>query len=200
MSRVWAVSHGLRPSAVLTIVICWLVSALACYIGLPPLTPTTEPPRVDLQLFGLVALAATAGATSLLLHDHAPWMPATSPRPIVIIRAAWVALILLTTLLLGALTTLLLPDGLPAVSGYLSVALIWWTTAVLATTLAGQLAGLLTPLALAILATTKLVPWNLNLVFHPDLDQQRLATALAGALVSATAYALLGSRRDRRRR
>lgn len=197
---VWAVSHGLTPTAVVTIMLCWLLSALACYVALPPLAPTRDPLPVDLQLFGLVALATTAGATSLLLHDAAAWMPAISPRRIEIVRLGWAGLLLLGTLSCGLLTTLLLPDRLPPFTGYLAIGLLWWAASVIAAVFGGQMAGLLTPLILAVMLTVKIVPWKFNVVFHPGLDEVRLATATVGTVIATTLYSIFGSARDRRRR
>lgn len=196
---VWAISHSLTPASIAIIVAGWLLSALTCHLALPRIAPSTEPQAVDLQLFGLVALAATAGATSLFFHDSTPWLPASSPRHIGLIRACWAGLLLLGTLSAGLLSTLLIPTGLPRLSGYLAVGLLWWAIAVMAVVAGGQLAGLLAPLALAVVFTNKVVPWELNLVFQPNLDAARLVAGSLGVVVAVASYTLFGSAHDRRR-
>lgn len=197
---VWAISHSLTPTSTAIVIVGWLLSALTCHLALPRIAPTTEPQTVDLQLFGLVALAATAGATSLLFHDGAPWLPASSPRRIALVRAGWAGFILLGTLIAGLLSTLLVPTGLPRLSGYLAVGLLWWAVAVLAVVAGGQLAGLLSPLALAVVFTNKVVPWEVNLVFQPNLDTARLVAGSLGVLIAVASYTLFGSAHDRRLR
>lgn len=196
---VWTVSHGLTPTSTAIVIASWLVSALTCHLALPRIAPTTEPQPVDLQLFGLVALAATAGATSLLFNDSSPWLSATSPRRIELIRAGWGCSVFLGTLAAGLLSTLLIPTGLPRLSGYLAVGLLWWAIAVIAVVAGGQLAGLLSPLALAVVFTNKVVPWELNLVFQPNLETARLIAGALGVMLAVASYALFGSAHDRRR-
>lgn len=197
---VWASSHDLRPRAVVTAAGCWLGSALGCYLALPRVAPSPEPLTVDLQLFGLVALAVTAGISSVNLHDRAPWLPAVSPRRLGIVRACWGATLLLGAVVLGLLSATLLPDGLPPLTGYLAVGLLWWSVAVAAAVIGGQVAGLLAPLALAMAMSTKLVPWEANLIYHPDLADARMLAAVVGPIISIALYVWFGSARDRRRR
>lgn len=194
----WARLHGVDPTYIVIVVLCWMASALTCWIGLPRLDPSLTITPVNLQQFGLIALAATAGIMSLALTSDTAWLTATSPQPMPLLRLAWCGLSLLTAACLGLASGILLPPGVPLISGYLAVALLWWGVATLCAAVGGRLVGLLAPLALSLVATSKIVPWRFNVVFHPDLGEARMALAGVVTIAAALTYAAVGSARERR--
>ncbi|WP_125777519.1 hypothetical protein [Antribacter gilvus] len=197
---VWALGHGVSVRQVASMVVLWFATALSCHVALPRIAPGIEQPSVDLQLFGIVALAATGGATSLLFHDGIAWLSSTAPGRLWIARAAWGCAVLAGTVVLALASVPFLPAGLPVDSAYLAVGAIWWSVSLTAVAAVGRLAGLLGPLVLAVVATTKVVPWQWNIVVHPDHGATRVAVAVSAVLAATALYALVGSASDRRSR
>lgn len=196
-ARAWLTSHG-APTLAPGIALCWLASAAACHLGLPRVAPGVEPVSVDLQLFGVVLLAMTGGVTTLLLLDACPWLAGLAARRGWLLRLAWIALILVGTLLCAGLALWALPAGVPRYSGFLALGVLWWALGVLATVAAGRLPGLVVPLALVVISMLRVIPWRLNLVFHPALSVARVVSAAVAASIAVAAYAMFGAAVDRR--
>lgn len=199
LAFVWLRVHGVTGSWCIVVLVCWAASVALAWVGLPPLDPSPVIEPVNLQQIGIVALATVAGVTSLAIHDDAPWLTRRKARSFALLREGWMASLSLAYVGVGILGGQFLPPGLPPVSGFLAVAVLWWSIAVLAGSLLGRLPGLLVPLGCAVLATSKVVPWRQNVVFHPDLGDLRLVCAGLGMLVAALVYGTIGSARSRAR-
>lgn len=198
--NVWARAHGADRWHLLAIGFAWVASALLCHVGLPQLTRLGGPESRELQLAGMVALSVTAGMTSLLSHDHLAWMAGPAPRRQFGPRAVWLLLVLVGTLAVALLSAPLLPAGLALWNGFLAVGLLWWSLAFFGVVLAGRMAGMLLPLGLAFLASSKIIPWQWNVIFNPNLTEFRLIAAVCSVIVVTVLFAVLGSAADRRNR
>ena len=140
----------------------------------------------------------TGGVTTLLLLDACPWLAGLAARRGWLLRLAWIALILVGTLLCAGLALWALPAGVPRYSGFLALGVLWWALGVLATVAAGRLPGLVVPLALAVIPMLRVTPWRLNLVFLPALGVARVVSAAVAASIAVAAYAMFGAAVDRR--
>ena len=196
--RIWTDCHGVNLRWIIIVISAWVAAAALTHVGLPRIDPQAIIQPVNLQQVGVVGLAGVAGAMSISLHQESAWLSAIGVRSMTRLRSLWFLTLTGSVLILGFVTSLVIPAGVPRFSGYLAIAVIWWAIATLATVIGGQIPGLLAPVIVAVLATVKVVPWHANLIFRPELANVRFAAAIVGIIVTAAIYAHSGSAHTRR--
>lgn len=175
---IWLRSHQVTGRAFSAYMLGWVGVVALCYIGLPAQLGPTPAASVELQVLGLVGLAAISSVPAIWLTDTMSWLGDVTARPLPLMRLVWGGAVAITHLTLAAVTIPLLPQGFVIWEGYFVVATLWLGVAMTTRIWWGATAGAVVPLGLAVLLTTTILPWKYNMIFNSGLSALRIAIAL----------------------
>ena len=197
--RAWFHLHGAHRGFWLGLAGFWAAAVVLSGVGLPWSLTDYPDQSDDLNSFGLIAVAAAAGYSSLALEDQHPWPTATATRRLWWWRALWWAAVCVFSLSMAAVASLALPPAVPRLSAFVAVGALSTGLAGVACALAGRYAGMLLPFCVVVVMSSRFVPWSANVVFRSDTPGIRVWLAAGLMVAAALSYTALGSATTRRR-
>jgi hypothetical protein len=160
-----------------------------------------EIPGTTLDSTVLLGVVLPVSVLVMTLRDASAWIAATSPRSLLVQRAAWLTVLFVSAVAVAGLVAWPLgPSQLPSVVFLATI--ILFELAVLSTTILGSNLGWLLPGVVALVCSTPgLVPIEYNWLVSANKVYGLKATAIALGLVAGACYVLLdeyGLRRQTR--
>ena len=186
--------HGATGRRVAALGAAWLLAAVLCRIGIPPVDPTYVPVPRPLETLGTLAVCLPASLHASLLRDASAWLTAASPRAGALARLPWLAVTSLGWAVGTAGWVLTLPGSVPRVHAAGVCALAYGLALCSVRLLSSDLATLLPALAVGVFTWGELVPFDENVVYNVAMTDKLWAWTLATLVLGCAAVGRWGAR------